>query len=98
MFKTKPFVCFAGRKGNTNEALCDAVARAARVLVDSDLGGGVIKRRGARRGQGRASAFRTIVVFRRGDRAFFVYVFAKSARANLRRDELEPSGCWPTSI
>ena len=28
-------------------------------------------------------------VFRRGERAFFVYGFAKSGRENLRRDELE---------
>ncbi|MDE0480692.1 MAG: type II toxin-antitoxin system RelE/ParE family toxin, partial [Gammaproteobacteria bacterium] len=27
--------------------------------------------------------------FRRGELAFFVYGFAKSSRANLRRDELE---------
>ena len=65
------------------------MARAARGLVDADLGGGVIKQRIARRGQGRSGGFRTIVVFRRGNRAFFVYGFAKSARENLRRDELE---------
>ena len=29
------------------------------------------------------------MVFRRGERAFFVYGFAKSGRENLRRDELE---------
>ena len=88
-FKTKPFARFASREGISDEALCDAVARAARGLVDADLGGGVIKQRIARRGQGRAGGFRTIVVFRRGNRAFFVYGFAKSARENLRRDELE---------
>ena len=42
-----------------------------------------------RRGQGRSGGFRTIMVFRRGERAFFVYGFAKSGRENLRRDELE---------
>ena len=88
-FKTKPFARFASREGISDEALCDAVARAARGLVDADLGGGVIKQRIARRGQGRSRGFRTIVVFRRGNRAFFVYGFAKSARENLRRDELE---------
>ena len=88
-FKTKPFARFAYREGITDEALCDAVARAARGLVDADLGGGVIKQRIARRGRGRSGGFRTIVVFRRGERAFFVYGFAKSGRENLRRDELE---------
>ena len=62
--------------------------RAARGLVDADLGGGVIKQRIARRGRGRSGGFRTIVVFRRGELAFFVHGFAKSDRENLRRKEL----------
>ena len=88
-FKTKPFARFAHREGIADEALFDAVERAARGLIDADLGGGVIKQRIARRGQGRSGGFRTIMVFRRGERAFFVYGFAKSGRENLRRDELE---------
>ena len=63
-------------------------ARRERYGRRADLGGGVIKQRIARRGQGRSGGFPTIVVFRRGDRAFVVYGFAKSARENLRRDEL----------
>ena len=34
-----------------------------------------------------AQEFISIVLFRRGERAFFVYGFAKSRRANIRRDE-----------
>ena len=87
-FKTKAFARFADREGIADEALCDAVERAARGLVDADLGGGVIKQRIARRGQGRSGGFRVIVVFRRGACAFFVHGFAKSDRDNLRRLEL----------
>ena len=87
-FKTKPFARFAHREGIADEALCDAVERAARGLVDADLGGGVVKLRIARRGQGRSGGFRVIVVFRRGERAVFVHGFAKSDRENLRRHEL----------
>ena len=42
-------------------------------------------------GEGRpagAHGVRVIVVFRRGERAFFVHGFAKSDRENLRRNEL----------
>ena len=39
-------------------------------------------------GGGRSAEFRLIVLFHRGDLAFFVYGFAKSGRENLRRDEL----------
>ena len=88
-FKTKPFARFANREGMLDAALCEAVGRAGRGQIDADLGGGVIKRRIARMGRGRSGGFRTIVLFRRGERSFFVYGFAKSGRANLRRDELK---------
>ena len=88
-FKTKPFARFASREGISDAALCEAVGRAGRSQIDADLGGGVIKQRIARKGRGRSGGFRTIVLFRRGERSFFVYGFAESGRANLRRDELK---------
>ena len=88
-FKTKPFARFANREGISDAALCEAVGRAGRGQIGADLGGGVIKQRIARKGRGRSGGFRTIVLFRRGERSFFVYGFAKSGRANLRRDELK---------
>ena len=57
--------------------------------IDADLGGGVVKQRIARPGQGRSRGYRTIILFRRGARAFFVYGFAKSKRANIDDDEEE---------
>jgi len=88
VFKTKPFARFAAREAIDDDDLCAAVARADQDRIDADLGGGVIKQRVARRGQGRSGGFRTIILFRRGARAFFVYGFAKSDRDNIRRDEL----------
>jgi hypothetical protein len=87
-FKTKAFARFATREAIGDAALCEAVLRARRGLVDADLGGGVIKQRVGRKGGGRSGGFRTIVLFRRGELAFFVYGFTKSGRENLRRDEL----------
>ena len=87
-FKTKAFSRFANREGLTDSALSEAIQRAEKGLVDADLGGGVIKQRIARKGGGRSGGFRTIVLFRRGELAFFVYGFAKSDRGNLRPDEL----------
>ncbi len=89
VFKTKPFARFASREGIADEELCDAVHLAERGLIDADLGGGVIKQRLAREGQGKSSGFRTILLLRRGSRAFFVYGFARSDRDNIRRDELK---------
>ena len=88
-FKTKTFARFADRERLEDVALREAVRRARRGLINADLGGGVIKQRVARRGRGKSSGFRAIVLFRRDEPAFFVYGFAKSSRTNLRRDELE---------
>jgi hypothetical protein len=69
--------------------LREAVARAEKGQIDADLGGGVIKQRISRPGQGKSKGYRTIIFFRRGDRAFFEYGFAKSQRANIDDDEKE---------
>ena len=87
-FKTKAFARFAERESIEDAALYEAVRRARDGLIDADLGGGVIKQRFARKGGGRSGGFRTIVLFRRGELAFFVHGFAKSDRDNLRGKEL----------
>ena len=89
VFKNKPFDRFADREEIADEELCRAVWQAEQGLIDADLGGGVIKQRLARKGQGKSGGYRSIVIFRRAERAFFVYGFAKGDRANIRRDELQ---------
>ena len=54
VFKTKPFARFANREGIAEKELCEAVRRAESGLIDADLGGGVIKQRLAREGQGKS--------------------------------------------
>lgn len=88
VFKTKPFVRFATAEGLDDHALCEAVDRANKGLIDADLGGGVIKQRLAREGRGKSGGYRSIVLFRQSATAFFVYGFAKNERDNIKRDEL----------
>ena len=88
IFVTRWFVRFARRERIAHADLREAVRRAERGLLDADLGGGVIKQRIARAHEGKSGGFRSIVLFRKGERAFFVYGFAKSARATIRPDEL----------
>ncbi len=54
VFKNAWFERFARKQRIPDEALLEAVARAERGQIDADLGGGVIKQRVARRGQGRS--------------------------------------------
>lgn len=89
VFKTKPFSRFANREGITEEELCRAIRQAEEGLVNANLGGGVIKQRLARKGQGKSGGYRSIVLFRRAERAFFVYGFAKSDQDNISQNELQ---------
>lgn len=57
-------------------------------LIDADLGGGVVKQRVARHGEGKSGGFRTIILFTTGTLAFFVHGFAKNARPNISSEEL----------
>lgn len=88
VFKTKVFARFAKRERIAEKEICEAARRAAKGLIDADLGGGVIKQRLARKGQGKSGGFRSIILFQRNEKMFFVYGFAKSDRDNIRKDEL----------
>ncbi len=82
IFRTKVFTRFANKESIDDSALCAAV-RQAEVKPDAELGGGVIKQRVARKNKGKSGGYRTIIVFRKGSRAVFVYGFAKSTMANI---------------
>ncbi|MFX4087700.1 MULTISPECIES: type II toxin-antitoxin system RelE/ParE family toxin [Sphingobium] len=82
--------CSFVRRERIDEAgLRDAIARAERGIIDADLGGGLIKQRVARPGQGRSGGFRMIVAYRTEERAFFLFGFAKNERENIGDDELQ---------
>ena len=58
-------------------------------LVDADLGGGLVKKRIGRPGQGKSGGYRTLVATHKGDRWVFVFGFPKNERSNIGKDETE---------
>ena len=82
------FAKFARKEGISEGALRNAVNRAEQGLIDADLGGGLLKQRVAREGEGKSGGYRTLIFFRSGERAVFAFGFAKSGKANLSADEL----------
>jgi len=89
IFKTSWFVRFARAQKISDDTLREAVLRTESGQVEANLGGGVIKQRIVRLGQGKSKGYRTIILLREGHRAFFVYGFSKSNRDNIRKDEEE---------
>lgn len=80
---------YARQERIEDHSLCEVIERAERGLVDADLGGGIIKQRVARAGQGRSGGFRLLIGYRSGNRAVFLYGFAKNERENITADDLD---------
>ena len=72
IFKNAWFERFARKQNISDKAIAQAIERAEQGLIDADLGGGVIKQRVARPGQGKSGGFRTVILYRTTERAFFV--------------------------
>ncbi len=89
IFKLKGFARFQRKERISDATLRKAVVSVEAGLVDADLGGGLVKQRLARAGQGKSGGYRTVLAIRQGDRAVFLYGFAKSERSNIDYDELE---------
>jgi hypothetical protein len=78
---------FADKEGITDGALREVVSHLEAGRAEADLGGGVYKVRVARSGEGKSGGYRVIVIFRSGERLFYVYGFAKSDKSNLDQKE-----------
>jgi len=88
IFKNKMFSKWAAKEGLDDDGLRAAVDEMARGLIDADLGGHVVKKRVAVGGRGKSGGVRTLLAYRVTDKAFFVYGFAKNARAKVSVEEL----------
>ena len=83
IFKTRWFDLWARKTGLSDRVLAAAVNEMERGLVGDALGGFVFKKRVALPGKGKRGGSRTLVVYRRGAKAFFVYGYLKSKRENI---------------
>jgi hypothetical protein len=88
VFKNTWFIRFARREGIVDDELREVVNQIEAGQVDADLGGGVFKQRIGREGEGKSGGYRVIVLFKSGDRSFFIYGFAKSDRDNIDQKEV----------
>jgi len=87
-FKIKAFAKWASSESLSDDALVSAVVEMEKGLIDAKLGGQVVKKRVALPGRGKRGSARTPVAFRQGNKAFFIYGFAKNERANVSDKEL----------
>jgi hypothetical protein len=89
IYTTRSFDRWAHKQGLPASSLCTAVLEMKKGLFDADLGGGLVKKRIARPGQGKSGGYRTLVATQKGRRWIFLYGFPKNERSNVDKDEVE---------
>jgi hypothetical protein len=88
VYKSKPFDRFARKARITDADLWKAAQLANNGVINADLGGGVIKQRIARAGGGKSGGSRSIILFRKNDRAVYVHGFEKKDKTNIGQSDL----------
>lgn len=88
IYKTKHFARWAIDVELDNQYLIDAINEIAEGNCEAKLGGNIYKKRIALKNKGKRGGVRTIVAYKIEDKAFFIYGFAKSVRANITPKEL----------
>jgi hypothetical protein len=89
IYKLRGFARFQRKERISDASLRKAIDGVEAALIHADLGGGLVKQRLARPGQGKSGGYRTVIAIKRGDRAVFLYGFAKNERGNIDDEELE---------
>lgn len=87
-FSIKTFKKWSRKNHLTDQQLASSIEEIEQGLIDAELGGNLIKKRVARSGQGKSGGYRTILAYIKGEKAFFLYGFAKNERDNISDDEL----------
>lgn len=81
--KTRWFGRWAAEAGITDVALSVAVEEIEHGLIDARLGSHLIKKRVPLRGRGKRGGARTMLAYRHGEMAIFIYGFAKNERDDV---------------
>jgi hypothetical protein len=87
VFKHYHFQQWAKSESLTDKELKKAVDELESGLHDGNLGGGLYKKRVPEPGQGKRGSYRTLLAFRKGGQAFFVYGYAKNVKTNINAKE-----------
>lgn len=87
IFKNIFFNRWSDKLGLEDETLKVAIDEIAAGLYDANLGGHLFKKRIGLKGKGKRGSLRTIIAFKKEDKAFFMYGFAKNKKENI--DEAE---------
>ncbi len=85
---TKQFAKWASKQKIPENELATALSEVQTGFFEANLGGHIYKKRIRFEGQGKSGSGRTIICYKRSDRAIFVHGFAKNDKDSLSPREL----------
>jgi len=85
---TKQFSKWASKQKIPKNELAKALEEISTDKCEANLGGHIYKKRIRFDGQGKSGSGRTIICYKKEDRAIFIHGFAKNEKANLSQKEL----------
>ena len=87
---TKHFSKWAKKQKLPEDELTNAMLEVEDGQYDAGLGGHLYKKRIRFKDMGKSGSGRTIICYKRADRAIFIHGFAKNEKSNLTNKELIP--------
>lgn len=85
---TKHFSKWASKQQIYKNDLLLALTEVQDGNFEAGLGGHIYKKRIKFKGQGKSGSGRTIICYKKGNRAIFIHGFAKNQKSNLSKKEL----------
>jgi hypothetical protein len=86
---TRHFSKWASKQKISNNELANYLAEIQAENFEANLGGNIYKKRIRFKGKGKRGGGRTIICYKKDDRAIFVHGFAKNEKSNLSKKELK---------
>ena len=87
ILKNKPFSQWAKKLKINDKTLVAAINEMTYGLYEANLGGHIYKKRLPLGHKGKSGGARTIIAFKVGDKAIFVYGFSKGEKSNITKKE-----------
>ena len=88
MYMTKKFYKWANKNDLPDGELYLAISEVLCGNFDANLGGNLYKKRVRFIGKGKSGSGRTIICYKKDNRAFYLYGFAKNIKSSLTKTEL----------
>jgi len=85
IFKTKWFARWAKSEKIADEIFKNAIKEIEAGLHNGDMGACLIKKRVARKGEGRRGGYRTLLSFKQDKLAIFIFGFSKNDAENITK-------------